>query len=430
MKNRSKTYWLVLCFIVISCGQELKSKEEVIYGDDGIDDVSSPSSKKWLSEFKSVALITEKSRINKRFGGYVLEEKAPTKTAICEKEPLESTRNLGHCSGSLIEEDLLVTAKHCLEVIPGGCSDLAIVFDIKDQLPLRVPRLFNQSQLFSCKRVYQPADPLSDLIMIRLDRPTKRPSLNFTETEDWLSLGELTVLGYPLGGDQKVASGGSFRKSFENDQVLAELDVFEGNSGSPVFSNNKEVRGILLGGESDFETDQTGCLRVKRCAHGYCTGETMISSLSIKELHDQIERIQKVTKLPQKVIFDGILIQEQDIPEPSANNPSPSLIAKFKIDDKTLLSEIHIHLGILHSNLSDITMDLISPSGQVIPLLDRVYKKSEEPFIFDFRSEVDSVLDSVIGYEASGEWQIAIKDLSELESGRILILSVEMKGAT
>ncbi len=424
-----KTCWLVLCFVFVSCGQEISSTEKVIYGDNGIVDISAASSKRWLNEFKSVALITEKSRLIKRFGANFLEEKAPTKAAICEKEPFENARNLGHCSGSLIEYDLLVTAKHCLEVVPDGCSGLAIVFDMTSHLPLKVSRPLGQSQLFTCKRVYQPTDPLSDLIMIRLDRPTNRSSLNFTETEDWLSIGELTVLGHPLGGDQKVASGGSFRKSFDNDQLLAELDVFEGNSGSPVFSNDKEVRGILLGGEVDFQTDPTGCLRVKRCPQGNCTGETMISSRSIKELHSQIERIERVSKLPQKVIFDGILFQEQAIPEPSANDSSPSLVAKFKIDDKVLLSEIHIHLDIIHSNLSDITFELISPSGKVIPLLDRVYKQSEEPLVFDFRSKVDSVLDSIIGYEASGEWQLTIRDLSELQSGRILTLTVEMKGA-
>ncbi len=305
---------------------------------------------------------------------------------------------------------------------------MAIVFDIQSYLPLKVPKLLNQSQIFSCKRIYQSTDPLSDLLMIRLDRPTARPSLNFMDTEDWLSLGELTVLGYPLGGVQKVASGGSFRKSFENDQLLAELDVFEGNSGSPVFSNDKKVRGMLLGGESDFVTDQSGCLRVKRCAHGNCTGETMISSRSIIDLHHQIERIERVTKLPQKVIFDSVLMQKIDIPEPSATNSDPQLIAKFKIDDKTLLSEIHIHLVILHSNLSDITLDLMSPSGQVVRLLDRIYKKSDEPFSFDFKSEVDSAFDSFIGLDAAGEWQIAVKDVSELESGRILTLNVEMKG--
>ncbi len=110
--NDLRTCWLLLCFGLMSCGQELKSNEKVIYGEDGLGDVSAASSKKWLGEFKSVSLITEKSRINKKLGGYFLEEKAPTKIPICEKEPLESTRNFGHCSGSLIEKDLLVTAQN------------------------------------------------------------------------------------------------------------------------------------------------------------------------------------------------------------------------------------------------------------------------------------------------------------------------------
>jgi len=413
----------------MSCGRQVHSKEDVIYGENGLDDILALKNSKWLDRFNSVPLLTEKSRLQKRWGGFSLEEKAPTKTAICYKEPLENTKNMGHCSGSLIEGDLLVTAKHCLDVVSGGCHDLAMDFDVRSRFSWPVPRLISPKNIFSCKRVYQPADPASDLIMIRLDRPTNRPGLDFVETTDWLSVGELTVLGYPLGGAQKVASGGSFREAFENDQVLAELDAFEGNSGSPVFSGDGKVRGILVGGESDFMAAEKGCLKIKRCATTQCTGETLITSRSVTELHDQIKRQERIAKLPQKVVFDRLLIEDQDIPEPSSENMSPSLKTSFKIESQSVLAGISIQFRVLHENLSDISMDLISPSGQTISLLDRVYKRSDEVLIFNFKSEEDSRFDSLIGQEIAGEWQIIVKDESELESGKILALRVEMIGA-
>jgi subtilisin-like proprotein convertase family protein len=267
------------------------------------------------------------------------------------------------------------------------------------------------------------------MVMIRLDRPTSRPSLEFKAAEDWLSLGELTVLGYPLGGGQTASKGGSFRESLGSDLILAELDVFEGNSGSPVFSEDKKVRGILISGESDFEADASGCFKVKRCKTGHCSGETLLSSSSLTGLFDKVTNLETVLKRPRSLVFDSLLLSDQKIPEPSPGSTAPTLEASFSVDSSKIVSEVSLHLEIVHPNLSDITLDLVAPSGKVIRLYNRAYLKADNAVTFEFSSQNDTRFDSLIGTEARGLWKVIIKDESELEAGKVVSLSLKMLGS-
>jgi subtilisin-like proprotein convertase family protein/V8-like Glu-specific endopeptidase len=434
MTNLSKL-WVVCCLFLLSCGDGTRSQsphgnsdEKVIYGENGLEPVTPLKTSPWLEPFQSVALITEKSRLQKQLGFYSIQEKEPASAPICEGEPLEKAKNLGHCTGSLIEEDLLVTARHCLDLVQGGCEDLAVLFDVKTNLVPGSSKLVASQNVFSCKRVYKPEDETSDMVMIRLDRTTSRPSLEFKAAPDWLSIGELTVLGYPLGGVQTISKGGSFRESLGSDLVLAELDVFEGNSGSPVFSDDKKVRGILVSGESDFEADTSGCLKVKRCKTGYCSGETLLSSSTLTDFFNKVENLEAILKRPFSVVFEGLLLKNQKIPEPSTGNPAPTLEASFSVDSSKIVSEVSLNLEIVHPNLSDITLDLITPSGKVIRLYNRTYLKADNGMTFEFRSQDDTRFDSLIGTETSGLWKVMIKDESELESGKVVSLSLKMLG--
>ena len=77
-------------------------------------------------------------------------------------------------------------------------------------------------------------------------------------------LGErLTVVGHPAGLPVTI-SGGAAVQRHRPTFFSADLDTYQGNSGSPVFNSDRLrsgdlfVEGILVRGESDFE-QETPC---------------------------------------------------------------------------------------------------------------------------------------------------------------------------
>jgi hypothetical protein len=74
----------------------------------------------------------------------------------------------------------------------------------------------------------------------------------------------LVIMGYPLGLPLKVANRAEVLAVEEN-YFIANLDSFQGNSGSPVFNQETgEVEGILARGKPDFYPSN-GCLKLNRC---------------------------------------------------------------------------------------------------------------------------------------------------------------------
>jgi V8-like Glu-specific endopeptidase len=75
-----------------------------------------------------------------------------------------------------------------------------------------------------------------------------RPYLKLAAKDPVLSESVFTI-GYPFGTPAKVSPNA--RVSISNpakQSYLTTLDVFEGNSGSPVFNLKNEVVGILIAG--------------------------------------------------------------------------------------------------------------------------------------------------------------------------------------
>ena len=97
--------------------------------------------------------------------------------------------------------------------------------------------------------------------------------------------GELTVIGYPLGLPVKIASGGTVR-GFGRGFLVANLDTYEGNSGSAVLNSEKLakgqilVEGVLVRGENDFEMTAP-CYISKRCPSYGCRGEDVTLAAEI-----------------------------------------------------------------------------------------------------------------------------------------------------
>lgn len=174
---------------------------------------------------------------------------------FCPEARFSEQQSVARCSSSLVGEDLVLTAGHCVdEDVKRWCRNYVIVFDFALGAG---DKLIKKENVFSCKKVLYRvfAQPFGeDLALIRLDRkvPGRRP---ITISGSPVAMGDrLSMIGYPLGIPQKVVDEGKvtgpsqFPLSFQHD-----VDSFSCNSGGPLFNHLGEQVGVLVRGSGmDF----------------------------------------------------------------------------------------------------------------------------------------------------------------------------------
>lgn len=172
------------------------------------------------------------------------------------------------CSGVLISEDQILTAGHCFNE-GVTCADVVIAFNYELESGKELSGV-------ACKKVQHVKDSLNeqglDYALIQLEHKVDIVPAKSAEKE--LKAGSaIYALGYPLGAFKKKTEG----QVIELNKIYrTDLDLFSGNSGSPVFSaETHELVGIVSGGEDDFEesSQESGPARIKRCQIESCKGE-------------------------------------------------------------------------------------------------------------------------------------------------------------
>jgi hypothetical protein len=212
---------------------------------------------------------------------------------VCAGEPFLNQPSPGGCTGFLIGPDLIATAGHCV-TLPNFCENYQWVFDFKLDRKTQLAGIdLPRENIYSCKKIVSNAlnMPLGlDYGLVLLDRkvtgrkPLKLQLEKFAPKET-----DLIVMGSPMGLPLKVADGAKIRESSHPFYFVANLDTFEGNSGSPVFNKETlEVEGILVRGEEDFGLNADKmCIEAKKCADGECSGESVTRVSSVPEISFQ-----------------------------------------------------------------------------------------------------------------------------------------------
>ncbi len=214
---------------------------------------------------------------------YLSENPIGSGKPICSNERFIDQLTLGFCSGVMVGPDLIATAGHCL-TNHSDCQNTTFVFGYK-MLDANTPVItFPEDDVYYGVEIVAHSEDESgiwtdDWAIIRVDRtivghePTPIRRTGVVEEGD-----PVVTIGHPTGLPTKIEPGGIVVDAREGllDFFLSNSDTFGGNSGSGVWSGDgsrRELIGILVRGELDFETDSiNSCDRAIRCPDSGCPG--------------------------------------------------------------------------------------------------------------------------------------------------------------
>jgi V8-like Glu-specific endopeptidase len=203
---------------------------------------------------RSAAAICMEEDLSHQDNRYsTLEHKNYGKTFnLCRPEPFyQQPVAAGHLfSGFLVKEDVIATAGHCVDENNVKSTRIVFGFRMKDSeaAVTRVPNKDIYKGVKIIRRYHNRMGNGSDWALVKLDRNVKgRQPVKFPETE--ISTGQpVYVIGHPCGLPLKYAAGAEVRK-IEAAYFVADLDIYAGSSGSPIFDKNThEVIGMVVRG--------------------------------------------------------------------------------------------------------------------------------------------------------------------------------------
>jgi len=273
--------------------------DKMIYGDDDRADYFAMSAgMKDLAN--SVVSLWESSsvKLDAESNSYTLEtQNFGERLNLCPDERFREQAMGAFCSGSLVGEDMIMTAGHCI-TDEAKCADTKFVFGFsvnKQDSP--AAGAIPLGEVYSCKKIIkrqlgpepnadnpQGAGLGADYALVQLDRKVRGHKVLDVNRQQKLKKGDpMFVIGHPVGLPLKLADGATVRDPEPKGYFVADLDTYGGNSGSPVFNSvTKLIEGILVRGDTDFERTPQGCTVSYRVPQDEGRGEdvTKISALA------------------------------------------------------------------------------------------------------------------------------------------------------
>jgi len=189
---------------------------------------------------------------------------------LCDREPFQQQPTAAGplCTGFLVKEDVIVTVAHFAN--ERNVKKLRIVFGYKmsdSSTPItQVPDENIYKGVEIVRRVYNRMDRIGegvDWALVKLDRKVEGQTIARLSEKVIYCDQPVYVLGYPCGLPLKYAPG-AFVSDVYKTCFVADLDVYSGNSGSPVFdSGTHEVIGMVARGDNrDFRWAGSGWISV------------------------------------------------------------------------------------------------------------------------------------------------------------------------
>jgi len=275
MKNLMKTTLNAAAALLILPALSLASDGKSIYGDDNRLDFFAASAEMQTISNSVVSLWKSASVETAAPGGVKLKTmNFGDRLNLCPGEKFREQPIGAFCSGSLVGEDVIMTAGHCIKS-ETQCKDTKFVFGyaVKKEGGEAVTSL-PSGEVYGCAKIIKrflggepgSANPAgqnlgADYALVQLDRKvTGHRPLAISRGNSLKNGDGIFVIGHPVGLPLKVAGGATVRDYSKVGYFVANLDTFGGNSGSPVFNaSTKKIEGILVRGDEDFADSPAGC---------------------------------------------------------------------------------------------------------------------------------------------------------------------------
>ncbi|OGR64860.1 MAG: hypothetical protein A2X31_12060 [Elusimicrobia bacterium GWB2_63_22] len=274
MKNLMKTTLNAAAALLILPALSFASDGKSIYGDDNrLDFFAASAEMQTISN--SVVSLWKAASVEATSGGVKLKTmNFGDRLNLCPGEKFREQPIGAFCSGSLVGEDVVMTAGHCVKN-ETQCKETKFVFGyaVKQEGGEAVTTMA-ASEVYGCAKIIKrflggepgSANPSgqnlgADYALVQLDRKvTGHRPLPISRGNTLKNGDGIFVIGHPVGLPLKVAAGATVRDYSKVDYFVADLDTFGGNSGSPVFNaRTKKIEGILVRGDEDFLDSPAGC---------------------------------------------------------------------------------------------------------------------------------------------------------------------------
>lgn len=276
---RARAFFLGLVALSAACGPPDEVfvsgvQAPVVYGfDDRLEVYAHPNVALQSVARESIVALIPSVRLRavdgERYG--LLASALEDERSLCEDEQFGGQPVAASCSGTLIGDDLVLTAGHCISAST-PCTTFKYVFDYHYDAPGTLA-VIGEQDIYSCSRVLldldsQGSDLTPDFAVVQLDRPVegrRRPATFRADAP--LARGDaVAMIGFGSGLPAKIDAGASVAapSTMERDFFVVNLDAFEGHSGSAIFDSENRLAGILLGGRvPDYVfSEEEGCYRV------------------------------------------------------------------------------------------------------------------------------------------------------------------------
>ena len=260
---------------------------------------------------------------------------------LCPGEKFAEQPIGAFCSGTLVADDVIMTAGHCI-TDDKSCADARFVFGYNvDREGGQARTTVPAKDVYTCKRIIrrdldkQPSgiigtglfiagallgkQPGPDYALIQLDRKVEGRRPLPVNRSGGAKVGDrIFVIGHPVGLPVKIAGDASVRNTDPKAFFLTDLDTFGGNSGSAVFNaGTNQIEGILVRGGTDFVDSPAGCKVQLKSGQNEGKGEA-VTKISVLEKY-----------IPQSGASKSLEVRDMQVEPISLENESLSRTVRF-----------------------------------------------------------------------------------------------------